>query len=118
MADRHIAGGRAFWGSGVVCLPSIQEALGIISSADASDWWGVPIVPAFPLEAKGGGSSMAARGAWKSGEDEYELGVGLSLTREKQREAKHYSLSILEFPRYFLILTSYKENTSLLCVRS
>lgn len=32
MADRHIAGGRAFWGSGVVCLPSIQEALGFISS--------------------------------------------------------------------------------------
>lgn len=67
MADRHITGGQAFWGPGVVCLPSIQEALSVISSADASDWWGVPVVPAFPLEAKGGGSSLAARGAWKSG---------------------------------------------------
>lgn len=63
MTDRHIAGGRAFWRPGVVCLPSIQEALGVISSADASDRWGVPVVPAFPLEAKAGGSSLAARGA-------------------------------------------------------
>lgn len=68
MADRHIAGGRAFWGSGVVCLPSIQEALGFIPVSDSSDWWSVPIVPAFPLEAKaGGGSLLAARGVWKSG---------------------------------------------------
>lgn len=63
MADRHIAGRQAFWGPRSVCLPSIQEALGVISSADASDREGVPVVPAFPLEAKAGGSSLAARGA-------------------------------------------------------
>lgn len=48
-------------------------------------------------------------------EDEDDLGVGSSLTREKRREAKHYSLSFLEFPRYFPILTSCREHLPPVC---
>lgn len=63
MADRHIAEGRAFGGSGVVCLPSIQEALGFISSVRCIRLVERAYSPSIPSGGEGWGILVGCTGS-------------------------------------------------------
>lgn len=82
MADRHIAGGRAFGGSGVVCLPSIQEALGFISSVRFVRLVERAYSPSIPSGGEGWGRILVgctgSLEEWRGERMSMNWGLGLS----------------------------------------